>query len=46
MFFGALFMGAIADRIGRRPAFLINLGIYSLFTLAGSFLARMRLCSS
>jgi MFS transporter, putative metabolite:H+ symporter len=37
MFFGAMFMGAIADRIGRRPAFLINLGIYSLFTLAGSF---------
>lgn len=37
MFFGAMFMGAIADRIGRRPAFLINLGIYSIFTLAGSF---------
>lgn len=37
MFFGAMFMGAIADSIGRRPAFLINLGIYSLFTLAGSF---------
>ena len=36
MFFGALFMGAIADRIGRRHAFLLNLGIYSLFTLAGS----------
>jgi MFS transporter, putative metabolite:H+ symporter len=37
MFFGCLFMGAIADRIGRRPAFLLNLGIYSFFTLAGSF---------
>lgn len=37
MFFGAIFMGMVADRIGRRPAFLINLGIYSLFTLAGSF---------
>jgi MFS transporter, putative metabolite:H+ symporter len=37
MFFGAIFMGTIADRMGRRPAFLINLGIYSLFTLAGSF---------
>jgi MFS transporter, putative metabolite:H+ symporter len=36
MFFGAMFMGAIADHIGRRPAFLINLGVYSLFTLAGS----------
>jgi putative MFS transporter len=37
MFFGAIFMGVVADRIGRRPAFLVNLGIYSLFTLAGSF---------
>lgn len=37
MFFGAIFMGAVADRFGRRPAFLLNLGIYSLFTLAGSF---------
>ena len=35
MFFGALFMGAVADRIGRRPAFLINLATYSLFTFAG-----------
>jgi putative MFS transporter len=37
MFFGATFMGGIADRFGRRPAFLVNLGIYSLFTLLGSF---------
>lgn len=37
MFFGATFMGGIADRFGRRPAFLINLGIYSLFTLLGAF---------
>jgi putative MFS transporter len=37
MFFGATFMGTVADRIGRRPAFLINLAIYSLFTLAGAF---------
>ena len=37
MFVGAMFMGAIADRIGRRPAFLINLSIYSLFTFAGAF---------
>src|SRR5438034_10260608 len=29
MFFGAAFMGGFADRYGRRPAFLINLGIYS-----------------
>ncbi|HEV3332087.1 MAG TPA: MFS transporter [Bryobacteraceae bacterium] len=37
MFFGATCMGTIADRAGRRPAFLINLGIYSLFTLLGAF---------
>ncbi len=37
MFFGAIFMGAVADRIGRRPAFLLNPAIYSLFTFAGSF---------
>ena len=37
MFFGAVLIGAVADRIGRRPAFLLNLGIYSWFTLAGAF---------
>jgi MFS transporter, putative metabolite:H+ symporter len=37
MFFGAMCMGAVADRIGRRPAFLLNLATYSLFTLAGAF---------
>src|SRR5438552_2266297 len=37
MFIGAACMGGIADRHGRRPAFLINLGIYSLFTLLGAF---------
>ena len=37
MFFGAILMGMAADRFGRRPAFLLNLGIYSLFTLAGAF---------
>jgi len=37
MFFGAILMGVIADRAGRRTAFLLNLGIYSVFTLAGSF---------
>lgn len=36
MFFGSMFMGMVADRVGRRPAFLLNLGVYSLFTLAGS----------
>src|SRR3989442_2245633 len=37
MFSGATFMGGIADRFGRRPAFLVNLGIYSLFTFVGAF---------
>lgn len=37
MFFGATCMGPIADRFGRRPAYLMNLGIYSLFTLLGAF---------
>ena len=37
MFFGATCMGTIADRVGRRPAYLINLGVYSLFTLLGAF---------
>lgn len=36
MFVGSICMGAAADRFGRRPAFLTNLAIYSLFTLAGS----------
>jgi putative MFS transporter len=37
MFVGSMLMGAVADRIGRRRAFLINLAVYSIFTLAGSF---------
>ena len=37
MFFGAACMGTLADRVGRRPAYLINLGVYSLFTLLGAF---------
>src|SRR5262249_1110029 len=37
MFIGATLMGGIADRFGRRPAFLVNLGIYSLFTFVGAF---------
>ncbi|MEV7422230.1 MFS transporter [Streptomyces sp. NPDC091212] len=36
-FFGAILMGRFADRFGRRTAFLINLGIYSFFSLAGAF---------
>ncbi len=37
MFVGAVALGAFADRFGRRTAFLINLGLYSVFTLAGAF---------
>jgi MFS transporter, putative metabolite:H+ symporter len=37
MFVGSTLVGSVADRIGRRPAFLLNLGVYSLFTLAGAF---------
>ncbi|WP_026361119.1 MFS transporter [Amycolatopsis nigrescens] len=36
-FVGALTLGRLADRIGRRRAFLLTLGIYSLFTLLGAF---------
>ena len=37
MFFGAVTLGAFADRFGRRTAFLVTLGIYSVFTLVGAF---------
>jgi len=37
MFIGALALGWLADRVGRRRAFLINLAIYSGFTLLGAF---------
>lgn len=37
MFIGATMLGRFADRYGRRTAFLLNLGIYSTFTLAGAF---------
>jgi putative MFS transporter len=36
-FVGAITLGRLADRIGRRRAFLVTLGIYSLFTLLGAF---------
>jgi putative MFS transporter len=39
MFVGATVLGRFADRYGRRTAFLLNLGIYSAFTLAGAFSA-------
>ena len=37
MFLGALVLGRAADRLGRRRAFLLNLGLYSLFSLVGAF---------
>jgi putative MFS transporter len=37
MFIGAIVLGRFADRFGRRTAFLLNLGIYSVFTFAGAF---------
>ena len=37
MFFGATLLGRFADTHGRRSAFLVNLGIYSAFTLLGAF---------
>jgi putative MFS transporter len=37
MFFGATLLGRFADVYGRRTAFLVNLGIYSFFTLLGAF---------
>jgi len=37
MFIGAIALGAFADRVGRRRAFLVTLGVYSVFTLAGAF---------
>ncbi|MED1205433.1 MFS transporter [Heyndrickxia acidicola] len=37
MFLGALIIGNLADRIGRKKAFIVNLIIYSVFTLLGAF---------
>src|SRR4026209_1110285 len=37
MFIGATVLGRFADRAGRRTAFMVNLGIYSAFTLVGAF---------
>ncbi|MFD2418896.1 MFS transporter [Amycolatopsis pigmentata] len=36
-FLGAIALGRLADRIGRRRAFLVTLSIYSVFTLLGAF---------
>jgi putative MFS transporter len=51
MFFGAIVLSALADRLGRRRVFLWNLMIYSVFTLAAAFspnltwLAILRFCA-
>jgi len=37
MFVGALVLGRLADRLGRRGAFLLNLAVYSMFSLLGAF---------
>jgi putative MFS transporter len=37
MFIGATLLGRLADRMGRRTAFLLNLAIYSAFTFIGAF---------
>ena len=51
MFAGAVVLGIAADRLGRRRMFLLNLGLYSLFSLLtalapnlGAFLALRFLC--
>jgi putative MFS transporter len=43
MFLGALGLGMMADRLGRRRTFLLNLTIYSVFTLLGAFATSARL---
>lgn len=37
MFLGAITIGRLADRLGRRRAFLLSMGIYSFFTLLAAF---------
>jgi putative MFS transporter len=37
MFIGAIGLGVAADRLGRRRMFLVNLGLYSLFSLLTAF---------
>ena len=37
MFLGAITLSRVADRLGRRRAFLLSLGVYSLFSLLAAF---------
>ncbi len=37
MLFGTIGLNYLADRVGRRLAFMLNLGVYSLFSLLGAF---------
>ncbi|BCJ87951.1 MFS transporter [Effusibacillus dendaii] len=37
MFIGSIVLNNLADRVGRKKAFMINLGIYSIFTFLGAF---------
>ena len=37
MMFGAIFLGTIADKIGRRWAIAICIGLFSVFTAAAGF---------
>ncbi|WP_027476621.1 MFS transporter [Curvibacter gracilis] len=37
MMFGAIFLGTVADRIGRRMAIAICIGLFSVFTAAAGF---------
>ncbi|MFY1634203.1 MFS transporter [Solwaraspora sp. WMMB335] len=36
-FFGSILLGRLSDITGRRRAFMINLAVYSVFTLLGAF---------
>lgn len=37
MFVGATFLGRLADRVGRKRMFLVNLGVYLVFSLVAAF---------
>lgn len=37
MFVGAITLGRMADRLGRRRAFMLSLGVYSAFSFLGAF---------